>query len=106
MTNKYNARKVRSPDGTFDSMMEYRRWTQLKLLERAGRISGLRRQVKYEIIPKQDGERSECYVADFVYTENGNEIVEDCKGMRTRDYIIKRKLMLWMYGIKIRETRA
>jgi hypothetical protein len=44
------------------------------------------------------------YVADFVYTENGKRVVEDTKGFRTKDYIIKRKLMLWVHGIKIREV--
>lgn len=105
MRNKYGAKKVRTPDGqVFDSQMEYHRWCELRLLERAGRISGLRRQVKYELIPKQDGERACTYVADFVYNEDGKTVVEDCKGFRTEGYKVKRKLMLWVHNIKIKET--
>jgi hypothetical protein len=105
MGNKYGARKVKSPDGqVFDSQKEYDRWCNLRLLERAGMISDLRRQVSYELIPKQTGERSCNYVADFVYQENGELVVEDCKGFRTEAYKIKRKLMLWVHGIRIKET--
>lgn len=106
MTNKFNAKSVETPDGKFDSRMEYRRWRQLKLLEKAGKISNLQRQVKFQIIPKQPGERAACYVADFTYTESGAYIVEDCKGKRTPEYVLKRKLMLWVHGIVIRETVA
>jgi len=49
-------------------------------------------------------ERACTYVADFSYTENGRRVVEDTKGMKTRDYIIKRKLMLYVHGIRIKET--
>lgn len=105
MRNKYGARKVTAPDGqVFDSQKEYNRWCNLRLLERAGRISGLQRQVKYELIPKQDGERACSYVADFVYNEDGKTVVEDCKGFRTEGYKVKRKLMLWVHNIKIKET--
>ena len=103
--NKYGAKKVTAPDGSvFDSRKEYNRWCNLRLLERAGRISELKRQVSYELIPKQVGERACSYVADFVYIENGKTVVEDCKGFRTEGYKIKRKLMLWVHGIKIKET--
>lgn len=107
--NKYHNRKITRDGETFDSTKEYRRFCELRLLERAGRIADLRRQVKYELIPAQriDGkvvERACNYVADFVYTEDGREVVEDTKGVRTADYIIKRKLMLWVHGIQIRET--
>ena len=105
MGNKYGAKKVRLPDGqVFDSQKERDRWCILKLLERAGRISDLRRQVTYELIPKQTGERACSYVADFVYRENGELVVEDCKGFRTEAYKIKKKLMLWVHGIRIKET--
>lgn len=105
MRNKYGARKVTAPDGqVFDSQKEYNRWCNLRLLERAGRISDLKRQVSYELIPKQNGERACTYVADFVYLENGKLVVEDCKGFRTEGYKIKRKLMLWVHNIKIKET--
>lgn len=104
--NKYGARKVTAPDGqVFDSVKEYHRWCELRLLERAKRISDLQRQVKYELIPKQDGERACTYVADFVYIDSdGRTVVEDTKGVRTDAYRIKKKLMLWVHGIKIKET--
>lgn len=70
----------------------------------AGQIRGLKWQVRFELIPKQSGERACHYVADFVYEENGVRVVEDCKGMRTPLYVVKRKLMLFVHGIKIRET--
>jgi hypothetical protein len=66
--------------------------------------------VQYELIPSQriNGkvvERPVKYVADFVYTtEDGLQVVEDTKGVRTKEYIIKRKLMLWQYGIQIKEV--
>lgn len=103
--NKYGARKVTAPDGqVFDSVKEYHRWGMLRLLERAGRISDLKRQVSYELIPKQKGERACNYVADFTYMEDGKLVVEDCKGFRTPEYRMKRKLMLWVHGIRIKET--
>lgn len=102
---KYGNRKLTAPDGQkFDSVKEYHRWGCLRLLERAGAISNLKRQVKYELIPKQIGERACNYVADFTYMENGRLVVEDVKGVKTDAYKIKRKLMLWVHGIKIRET--
>ena len=105
MKNKYGARKVKALDGqVFDSQKEYNRWCNLRLLEKAGKISDLRRQVKYELIPKQEGERACNYMADFVYFQDGETVVEDCKGFRTEGYKIKRKLMLWVHGIKVKET--
>lgn len=118
--SKYHSRKITTPDGMFDSQKELNRWEELKLLERAGMISGLQRQVKYELIPaqrepdnigKHGGHRpgkliykSCSYVADFVYVEDGETVVEDAKGLRMKEYIIKRKLMLWIHDIRIRET--
>lgn len=104
--NKYGARKTTTPDGMkFDSVKELRRWGELQLLQKAGKIFGLQRQVKYELIPKQDGERACSYIADFVYIDpNGNTVVEDVKGLKTDVYRLKKKLMLWRYGIKIKET--
>ena len=102
--NKYHNIKTTTSDGiTHDSRKEANRWCELKLLERAGKIKHLQRQVKYHLIPKQDGEREVCYIADFVYNEDGKLVVEDTKGKRTADYIIKRKLMLWIHGIRIKE---
>ena len=120
-TNKYGNKKVTIGNETFDSLKEYRRFSELKLLQRAGRIKDLERQVKFVLIPTQrepdtTGVRGgvkkgnvieqECsYVADFVYinTADGKKVVEDTKGFRTKDYIIKRKLMLFIHGIRIQE---
>lgn len=108
MRNKYGNRKTVVDGITFDSRKEAKRYQELKLLEKAGEIKDLRRQVKYELIPSQkiNGkvvERKVEYVADFVYLQNGDIVVEDTKGIRTKDYIIKRKLMLYVWGIKIVE---
>ena len=107
--SKYGNRKVVRDGLTFDSVKEYRRFCELRLLEKAGQITNLQRQVKFELIPSQriDGkvvERACNYTADFTYYSNGNQyIVEDTKGFRTKDYIIKRKLMLRVFGIRIKE---
>lgn len=106
---KYGNRKVERDGIVFDSVKECQRYCELKLMQRAGVISDLQLQVPYELIPTQriDGKLAEKalnYVADFVYKQNGQTVVEDTKGMRTKDYIIKRKLMLWVHGIRIREV--
>ncbi len=116
---KYGSRKVTRDGETFDSVKEYRRFCELSLLQRAGAITDLQRQVEFELIPAQrepdtigvrggvkKGKTIELavkYVADFVYKENGKTVVEDTKGFKTKDYIIKRKLMLWVHGIRIKE---
>lgn len=103
--NKFGARKMRSPDGqVFDSVKEFHRWGCLRLLERGGKISDLKRQVSFELIPKQEGERACSYVADFTYYQDGKLVVEDCKGFKTDVYRLKKKLMLWVHGIRIKET--
>lgn len=125
MRRKYGNRKVKAGGLVFDSKKEYRRWCELGLLERAGQIANLRRQVEYVLIPEQRAqsvevyargpkkgkskpgkllERKVVYIADFAYEEAGEAVVEDCKGMRTKEYILKRKLMLYVHGIRIRET--
>lgn len=109
MRNKYGNRKMTRNGETFDSAKEARRYGELVLLERAGQVFDLKRQVKYELIPTQKiggkvVERACTYVADFVYKENGKTVVEDTKGFRTKDYIIKRKLMLFIHGIRIKEV--
>ena len=106
---KYGNRKVIRDGIEFDSIKECQRYCELKLMQRAGVISDLQLQVPYELIPTQriDGklaEKAVNYVADFVYKQNGQTVVEDTKGMRTRDYIIKRKLMLYVHGIRIVEV--
>ena len=126
MRNKYGNRKSEYNGEKYDSVKEYRRHDELKLLERAGKISGLQRQVKFELVPKQCEESTEvytkgkykglpkpgkmlesavCYVADFVYQQDGKQIVEDVKSPATKTplYILKRKLMLYFYGIRIKE---
>lgn len=106
---KYGNHTVEKDGQKYDSVKEYRRFCELQLLQRAGEITELRRQVRYELIPAQriEGKLVEqrCeYIADFVYKQRGAEIVEDTKGVRTKDYIIKRKLMLWVHGIRIKEV--
>ena len=118
---KYGNKKIYEDGEVFDSKKEYRRWKELILLVKAGEISKLQRQVKYTLIPSQREpdirgprggirpgkliEREVSYIADFVYTDKaGQTVVEDCKGLRTKEYIIKRKLMLHEYGIRIKET--
>ena len=106
--SKYRNTKMKTSDGTFDSQREYERWQELKLMERAGAIKGLQRQVRFELIPKQKyGKhtiRSCEYIADFVYEQNGERVVEDCKGMKTDVYKLKKKLMLYVHGVMIKET--
>ena len=106
--SKYGNRKTTWNGVEYDSAKEARRAAELRLMQRAGIISDLREQVKFELIPAQrrDGktERPVNYIADFVYTENGETVVEDVKGMRTKEYIIKRKLMLWEFGIVVKEV--
>lgn len=109
--SKYHSRKITRDGEVFDSVKEYRRWCELKLLERAGKIVNLKRQLKFELIPSQkvDGkvvERPCNYIADFYYTdtETWQTVIEDTKGFKTKDYIIKRKLMLWVHGIRIQEV--
>lgn len=121
MYQKYHAHKVNVGNMIFDSKKEYRRYLELKAMEEAEVISELKRQVKYVLIPAQRepdtvGKRGgkikgklierECsYIADFVYKDSqGNTIVEDTKGMRTTEYVIKRKLMLYLKNIKIKEV--
>ena len=110
---KYGNRKIETEDGIFDSLKELRRWRELKLLAQAGEIGALRRQVTFQLIPAQYDrrtgkllERAVKYVADMVYETDGFTVVEDVKSPATRtpEYVIKRKLMLERYGIKIQEV--
>lgn len=105
---KYGNRKVIRDGIEFDSIKECQRYCELKLMQRAGVISDLQMQVPFELIPTQriDGkvvERPVTYIADFVYKQDGQKVVEDTKGYKTPEYIIKRKLMLYVRGIRIRE---
>lgn len=108
---KYRNRKITHNGDTFDSVREYRRYCELSLLEKAGVITNLERQVKFELIPAQKDratgrviERACNYYADFAYYKDGKYVVEDTKGVRTKDYIIKRKLMLRVFDIRIVEV--
>lgn len=122
--NKYRNQKIKVGEEVYDSLKEKNRHFELKLLEKAGVIKNLQRQVKFVLIPTQRepdiiGVRGgvkkgkvieqECaYIADFVYNENENLIVEDVKGYRDGQayalFKVKRKLMLYKYGIKIKEV--
>ena len=92
----------------FDSKKEAKRYTELRMLEKGNVISNLRLQVPFILLPKQKGlirdEHPVKYTADFVYIENGQEVVEDAKGIRTKDYVIRRKLMLERFNISIKEV--
>ena len=120
--NKYGNRKIAFDGQTFDSKKEMRHYTELLLLEKAGKITDLQRQVKFQLIPAQREpdtigpkgghkpgkliEREVAYVADFVYIDQrtGKKVVEDTKGFRTKEYTIKRKMMLYFHGIRIKEV--
>lgn len=118
--HKYKAKKVKYNNETFDSKKEFERYLELLDLQKKGEIYDLKRQVEYELIPAQYGEptytktgkekkgkiieRGVKYIADFVYKDQDNNvIVEDVKGIKTKEYIIKRKLMLYLLKIKIKE---
>ena len=126
LRRKYGNKKITAGNGqVFDSKKEYKRFCELSMLERAGEITNLQRQVPYLLIPEQRApstevykkgsragqpkpgpvlERRVVYIADFVYQQNGETVVEDTKGIKTKEYIIKRKLLLYRYGIRIKET--
>lgn len=124
--NKYHNKKYTYLGIKFDSLKECRRYSELRLLEQSGKIKDLELQKAYELIPAQYDESTEVYTkglhkgepkpgrlleravvyrADFVYTdcETGKQVVEDTKGMRTPEYILKRKMMLYIHHIKIKE---
>ena len=102
--SKYKNVKTTLDGITFDSKKEATRYAELMLLQRSGLIQNLRLQVSFELIPKQAGERAVRYIADFVYDENGETIVEDVKGVRTDVYRLKKKLMLKVHGLRIKEV--
>lgn len=115
MAGRYSVspKAARTVDGiTFDSAAEARRYAELKMLERSGRIFGLRLQPEYELLPtfahKAGTERGIRYRADFRYRdENYQIVVEDVKGHRTAVYKLKRKLLLYRYPeIEFREVDA
>lgn len=124
---KYGNKKCQYNGIVFDSRHEMQRYKELLLLQRAGEISDLELQKHFELIPAQyensteiykSGprkgqikpgkliERAVEYIADFYYYDHGKGyiVVEDTKGMKTKEYIIKRKLMLYKYGLRVLET--
>lgn len=115
--SKYRNEKTEVDGIVFDSRKEANRYRELKLLEKAGEISDLRLQVKFELVPAiyEYGvcipravcvQKAVTYIADFVYRDKmtGEEIVEDVKGMKTEVYKLKKKLLRWRYGIEIKEV--
>lgn len=122
MRSKYGNRKAKARGKVFDSTMERSRYYTLSMLEKAGEISDLRMQVPYELIPaiyetqevqlktktkqvQKLVQRATYYVADFVYKDaEGNEVVEDVKGFRTAEYLLKKKMMRALLGIQIKEV--
>lgn len=125
--NKYKNTKIEYDGYTFDSKKEYRRYLMLRFRQDAGEISNLEIQVPYLLIPAQYEETDEVYkkgpkagqkkqgkciekevkyIADFRYIENGEVVVEDAKSpvTRTPQYILKRKLMLYIHGVRVREV--
>lgn len=109
--NKYGNHRVTAADGTkFDSKREFTRWQELNLMQKASEISGLRVQVRFPL--KCNGKpllyksgRQVVYVADFVYVDRRHPtvVIEDCKGMRTDVYKLKRAIMR-ANGYEILET--
>lgn len=105
---KYNNQKIEFDGMKFDSKKEYTRFNELMMMQRAGIIDELRRQVSFEIVPKNGTERAAYYVADFVYKEGGKKIIEDVKSQITKQnpvYVLKRKLVKNIYkDYEFRET--
>jgi len=106
--SKYKNKKVVIDGIEFDSKKEAKRYQELLLMQKAGIITDLKMQVPYVLVPafnlNKKRYRSMTYVADFVYKENGKEVVEDTKGFRTDIYKIKKKLMAYIYQIEIKEV--
>ena len=108
--SKYGNKQVQVGGKVFDSRKEACRYTDLRLMEKAGIITDLKTQVPFVLIPAQRDEngkmieRPVIYYADFTYWKDGKYIVEDTKGYRTDVYKIKRKLMLQVHGIRVLET--
>ena len=121
-TGKFNNKKMDTPDGVFDSKGEYQRWLFLCEAARTGEISGLKRQVRYTLIPTQFrtetvqlktktkevqrvAEREITYTADFVYLKNGEIVVEDFKGFPNDRWPLKKAMMLFFHHIAVREVK-
>ena len=103
-TNKYHAQKVEWHGMRFDSKKEFNRYMELQIMEKAGLISNLKRQVPYIIIPYSKWGRAIKYIADFDYMEDGKHVLEDSKGVVTPLFKLKKRLVAERYGIEIRIT--
>ena len=106
--SKYHARKTTIDGIQFDSAKEAKRYTKLRDMQEAGEIQGLRLQVPFEILPSFECDgvkyRGMKYVADFVYYRDGKVVVEDCKGFKTAEYKLKKKLMAYINHVNIKES--
>jgi hypothetical protein len=106
--SKYHAKKTVIDGIEFDSAREAKRYTRLRALEDEGKIQHLRLQVPFELVPSFECEgvkyREMKYVADFVYVRDGKVVVEDCKGFKTPEYKMKKKLMAYVNHINIEES--
>lgn len=102
--SKYHAQKMVVDGITFDSKKEAKRYNELKLLAQSGVITNLRLQVPFILYEKSQYGGVRKYLADFVYIENGIEIVEDVKGCRTKEYLLKKRMVAEKYDIIIKET--
>lgn len=106
--SKYHAKKTVVDGIEFDSAKEAKRYTKLRYMEEAGEIDGLRLQVTFELLPSFECEGVKYhgmkYVADFVYHRGGKVVVEDCKGFKTAEYKMKKKLMAFINHINIEES--
>ena len=106
--NKYGAKKTQVGEVTFDSKKEAQRYMELQLLERAGEITDLRRQVKIDLMGQhrplytRTGRKMK-YTADFAYVENGVEVIEESKGHWTRDFEVRYAVAIAM-GLNLRVT--
>ena len=107
--SKYGSHKTYYKGISFDSKKEADRYSELCILQKAGIISDLQRQVKFTLLPAQY-EGKKCifkatnYYADFVYWQDGRMVVEDVKGFKTKEYQLKKKMMYYFHHIKIKET--
>jgi hypothetical protein len=93
--NKFHNKKMKVDDVTYDSTKEYERHCYLKMLEKAGEISNLRYHDKKDIIILIDDPKVR-YIPDFCYDENGEHVVEDFKGFQTKEFILKKKMIISM----------
>ena len=103
--SKYRNQRMYSVEyGMFDSKMEFKRFGDLLLLLKSGDIINLRRQVRYKL--EHQGIFYGVYIADFVYQQGDQTVVEDVKGFKTQTYKTKKKLMKSIHGIDILETSS